>query len=91
MYFSLIFVAMLSNLMLSVKNRGVGKFFLNGQNLLSMTKVIFWQSLNPKNQVLHKSKAVSSNYPFITNHRKISLTGTDHFNSKLFSLEKTVT
>ena len=30
------------------KNREVGVFLLNGQNLLSMTKVICWRSLNGK-------------------------------------------
>ena len=38
--------------------------------------------------MLHKSKSVSSNDPMNTNHRQVSLTGTDHFNSKLFSLRK---
>ena len=53
-----------------------------------MTKVICWQSLNPKNQVLHTSKPVFFNDPINTNHKQISLTGTDNFNSKLFSLRK---
>ena len=52
------------------------------QNLLSVTKVICRHSLNPKNQVLHKSKPVSSNDPINTNQRQISLTGTDHLNSE---------
>ena len=33
--------------------------------------------------MLHKSKLASSNDPMNTNHIQISLTGTDHFNSKL--------
>ena len=83
--FHLIWVGILSILIFSIKNRGIGGFLLNKQNLLCVTSQ---HSLNPKNQVLHKSKPVSSNNPINTNHRKISLVGTDHFNSKLFSLRK---
>ena len=61
---------------------------LNGQNLLSVTKVICRQFLNAENKVLHKPKPVSSNDPTNTNHRQISLAGTDHSDSKLFSLRK---
>ena len=38
--FNLILVGIPSSLILSVKNIGVRGFLLNGQNLLSMTKVI---------------------------------------------------
>ena len=45
--FHLILVGILSILILSVKNRGGREGgFLNGQNLLSVAKVIFRQSLN---------------------------------------------
>ena len=45
--FHLIFVGILSILIFSVNNRGgvVDRVLLNGQNLLSMTKVICQQSL----------------------------------------------
>ena len=44
--FHLILVGILSILILSIKNRGIGFFFLlKGQNLLSVTKVICLQSL----------------------------------------------
>ena len=39
--------------------------------------------LNPKNQVLQTFASVSSNGPIYTNHRKITLTETDHLYSKL--------
>ena len=45
-FFHLILVVTSSILILSVKNRGVGFFLLNGQNPLSVTKVICQQSLN---------------------------------------------
>ena len=61
---------------------------LNGQNFLSVTKVICWQSLNLKNQVVYKSKIVSTNEAININHRQISLSWADHFNSKLFSFRK---
>ena len=61
---------------------------LNGQNFLSVTKVICWQSLNLKNQVVYKSKIVSTNEAIDINHRQISLSWADHFNSKLFSFRK---
>ena len=38
--------------------------------------------------MLHMSKSVYSNDPINSNHRQILLIGTDHFNSKLFSLRK---
>ena len=65
-----------------------GGGLLNGQNLLSVTKVICWQSLNLKNQVVYKSKIVSTNEAININHRQISLSWADHFNSKLFSFRK---
>ena len=45
-----------------------------------MTKVICGQSVNTKNQVINKSKAVYSNDQINTNHRQFSLTETDHSN-----------
>ena len=45
-FFHLILVVISSILILSVKNRAVGFFLLNGQNPLSVTKVICQQSLN---------------------------------------------
>ena len=80
MYFSFekFFVGILSILIFSVKNMGD---LLKGQNLLSVTKLIRRQSLNLKNQVLHKSKLVSSNDPININRRQILLTGTFHLNS----------
>ena len=86
--FHLILLGIFSILILPVKNKEVGACLLNGQNLLNVTKVICRQSLNPKNQMLHKSNSFSSNDLINTNHRQISLTRTDHFNSKLFSLKK---
>ena len=76
--------------MLYAKSRGIGqgKGFLNRKNLLSMTKVICGQSVNTKNQVINKSKAVYSNDQINTNHRQFSLTETDHSNCKLFNLRK---
>ena len=53
-----------------------------------MTKVICRQSVNTKNQVINKSKAVYSNDQINTNHRQFSLTETDHSNCKLFNLRK---
>ena len=63
---------------------------VNKQSLLCLTKVICWQPLNPKNQLLHNSKPVSLNDPINTIHRQISLSATDHINSKLVSLGKTL-
>ena len=73
-------------MLLSVKNSGVGEILLNGESRLSMKKVISRESLNPKNQLLHKSKFFSFNDPINTNHRQMSVTGTDHFNSKSYNL-----
>ena len=53
-----------------VLGTGGWDFWLNGQNLLSMTKVICWQSLHPRSQELHKYNSVSSNDPINTNHGK---------------------
>ena len=39
-------------------------------------------NFNSQKQVLHKSTPVFSNDLINTNHRQISLTRTDHFNSK---------
>ena len=88
--FHLILVGFLSMWMLYAKSRGIGrkKGFLNRKNLLSMTKVICRQSVNTKNQVINKSKAVYSNDQINTNHRQFSLTETGHSNCKLFSLRQ---
>ena len=76
----------------SIKNRGGGRGceMVNNQSLLCLAKVICWQPLNPKNQLLHNSKAVSLNDPINTIHRQISLSATDLINSKLVSLGKTL-
>ena len=44
--FQLILVVILSILILSIKKRGLGVHLLNGENPLSVTKVICRQSLN---------------------------------------------
>ena len=56
--------------------------------LKSVTEVICQQSLNPKNQVLYKSKSLSPSEPINTNRKQISLTETNYFNSNLFSFRK---
>ena len=82
--FHLSLLCISSILILPVKNKEVGACLLNGKNLLNVTKVICRQSLNPKNQMLHKSNSFSYNDSINTNHRQISLTGTDHFITQFF-------
>ena len=57
--FHSILVCILSILILSIKNRGVGGFWVNGQNLLSMAIVICWQSLKSYLILLRKKYQVA--------------------------------
>ena len=68
--FHLILVSILSILILSVKNKRVGEYLLNVKILLSVTKVISWQSLS----------LIATNYPYKIAHVKTNHEYTDQIN-----------